>query len=916
LIIGSTHACFSAYQARLQEAKINLSYADNVASAVKQLLNDDSIDGLCYCWGPNLETSGPESIDNDWRQHYAQLLKLVKDLDTSPLTKRPLRLWLVTYGGQWLDGDSADDIGEASLASSTLWGFGRVLLNELPRLRTTLVDLALDEADSVSALIDEWLAWDSAANEHQVAYRNGKRHVRRILAEDPHGFGDNNFELKITEYGLFEHIKPVPIADSLPIGDQIRIEIRSVGLNFKDVLNALGLLKRHAEEAGIAYEELPLGFEAAGVVVARGEQAEFDVGDEVMLSNLGCMKRYLTIPSIAAVKKPHAISFDQAASLPTAYITAYYSLNRLAQIKRGDRVLIHAAAGGVGQAAVQLAQAAGAEVFATASPGKWDHLHAQGITHISNSRTLEFASEINDATHDCGVDIILNSLSGDFIEANLSCIAEGGRFIEIGKLGAWSQEQIQQARPDIDYHNFDLSELPEEELNRLNHDILERIGTLITEGTISDLPTTPYTLDEIDEAFSVLSRGANIGKLTLRITNNTDQLPHFQVQADKTYLITGGYGALGKVVSKQLADLGARHIALVSRSKPTQDTLSEIDNALGNNVNVTHLQADIGDKESVTRLFDELRQTPFPLVGIFHAAGVLADLPLAKQDITAFEQVFAAKVRGTYLLHQASLTLPNVPGLYGFSSVAAVLGSAGQGNYAAANAFIDQLAIRRQALGLPAKSINWGPWREVGMAAEMTEQQRKSLEGRGIHFLSPRRAMHTMMRIMARPETQHMIGEFDWNRYVENQTAPDLLYEKVTGRGEFEDARIRIEELKAMPVAERNLMLRELLRDKIAMVLHLDNAEQVGIDARFSELGLDSLVAVELKNTLEAMFEIQLPSSLIFDYPSLPTLSAFLSEQLGSRTEAEVADEKQQRCVAEMSDDEVEDELMSLGGSL
>ena len=298
------------------------------------------------------------------------------------------------------------------------------------------------------------------------------------------------------------------------------------GLNFKDVLNALGILKRHAEATGNEYRELPLGFEGAGTVLAVGPDAEFAVGDEVIVSHLGCLRKRVVVPSDMVVRKPRNITFADAAGLPTAYVTAYYALHTLAGIKAGDRVLIHAAAGGVGQAAVALAKLAGAQIFATASSGKQRFLREQGIEHVLNSRTLDFADEILERTAGAGVDIVLNSLNNDYIPAGLDVLATNGRFVELGKIGIWSQDEVHAKRPDVRYYNFDLSELPEHDLQQINKQILETVIGLLENGSITPITTTSYSLDEIEEAFGVLSRGANIGKLVIDLRDRDALDPH------------------------------------------------------------------------------------------------------------------------------------------------------------------------------------------------------------------------------------------------------------------------------------------------------------------------------------------------------------------------------------------------------
>jgi NADPH:quinone reductase-like Zn-dependent oxidoreductase/acyl carrier protein len=583
------------------------------------------------------------------------------------------------------------------------------------------------------------------------------------------------------------------------------------------------------------------------------------------------------------VRKPATISFAEAAGLPTAYLTAYHSLCGLAPLKAGDRVLIHAAAGGVGQAALQLAKLAGAEVYATASPAKWPLLRAQGVEHIMNSRTVDFAEEVLGQTGGRGVDVVLNSLNKDFIPAGLSCLADGGSFIELGKIGAWSPEQVRAQRPDVRYHNFDLSELPEAELHQLTGRILRAVCGLIEAGDIGPVPASSYSLDETEEAFSLLSRGASTGKLVLSFDGPAAR-PASPVRLcpDETYLITGGLGALGRQAARKLAAEGARSLALASRSAPADGDLADLAAELGSEVELTVCQADISDERDVAAMMAKLSALGKPLGGVIHAAGVLADAPVASQTWDSIDKVFQAKVYGTWLLHQATATLPGLRFFVGYSSITAVLGWSGQSNYAGGNAFLDTLMQWRAAHGMPGLSVNWGPWAQAGMAAAMSDRHRRGAESRGLVFISPDEGARMLFKALALPPAQVIAGEFNWAAYAAGQPLDNALLHRVVpgGRRRGPAPAVDLAALKAMTKGDREAGLRALLQEKIAGVLRYDSAGEIGAGATFAELGLDSLAAVELKNALEAGLGIGLPTSALYDYPAIGPLAGFLGERL------------------------------------
>lgn len=879
LVVHHADDDLSALTQRAAECSVQLSYAATAQQAASLLRNHIPTD-VCWFWragdGPITESS----LRAECEHNYRDLLELLSQLDEVGFG-RDQRLWLVTERGQWLPGDVVDL--PARPAPATLWGFGHVLLNERPAYRVTMVDLPSDGGET--ELVTEWRTQD--AGEFQLAYRDGHRYARRLLPWRPARYGADNHALTIREYGRFTNITPVQVEDLAPVDDQIQVRVHAAGLNFKDVLNALGMLKEHAENQGIEYQPQPLGFECAGTVIAAGPAAEFEIGAEVIVNHAGLMRRRVTVPSAAAVRKPSRLTLTDAAGQASAYVTAYYALHHLAKIKKGDRILIHAAAGGVGQAAVQLARLAGAEVFATASPHKWPLLREQGVQHIMNSRTVEFADDIERETDGAGVDIILNSLNKEHIPAGLRSLAEHGRFIELGKVGVWTPEQVRVSRPDVSYHNFDLSELPEDEVVRLNKEILTIVADRITAGELDPITTTVYSLDEVDEAFGVLSRGANVGKLVISFVDQAAPEPReIIVKPDRTYLITGGLGAFGLVTADKLVSLGARHLALVSRHAVPAADVRQLHDRLSKLADVRVYQGDIGNAADVRRITEELAASPYPVAGVIHAAGGLADAPVSSQTWASIDRLFQAKVYGSWLLHEASGSFPELEFFVAYSSAAAVVGGASQANYAAANSFLDNLMHRRVRGGLPGLSINWGAMSQVGMSARLSEQHVKALEHEGVRFFSPARAMRALFTLLGGATVQLTAGECDWDRFVAAKPVANALYQELTRSDTETVEAINLDALLALPKDERLVDIDYFIRAKVAEVLHIPDVDDLDSHTDFAQRGLDSLVAVELKNALEAGFGTPLPASVAFDYPTAKQLAEFIDQQLASAAAA------------------------------
>ncbi|MGQ0839857.1 type I polyketide synthase [Actinokineospora sp.] len=865
LLVGRNE--FTAAE-RAERAGVRLSFA-RTAQDADTVLRTEAPTDVCWFWRPDNGPVTEPALRAECERNYRDLLSLLSRMDTGDQ-----RLWLVTERAQWLPGDTVDSA--ARPAAATLWGFGQTLLAERPELRATLVDLP-EGGDP--HLVDEWQARDGG--EFQLAYRDGNRHVRRLLATGPTGQDDANFALSIREFGRFANIKPVPVEDAAPVDTEIQVRVHAAGLNFKDVLNALGMLKEHAESLGVQYQPQPLGFECAGTVIAAGPAAEFEVGAEVIVNYAGLMQRRVTVPSAAAVRKPARLSQTEAAGLASAYVTAYYALHHLAKIKQGDRILIHAAAGGVGQAAVQLARAAGAEVFATASPHKWPVLRAQGVRHLMNSRTLDFTEQILRETDGAGVDIVLNSLNKDHIPASLRTMAPHGRFVELGKVGVWSPEQVAQAHPQVEYHNFDFSELPVAEVIRLNKEILTAVAGQIADGALNPITTTVYSLDEVEEAFGVLSRGANVGKLVIAfVDQDAPASREVAIRPDRTYLIAGGVGAFGLVTAEKLVSLGARRLALVSRTGAPPAEVAALLDRLRDRAEVTLYQGDVGNADDVRRINEELAAGPYPVGGVIHAAGESADAPVSAQTWESLDRLFQAKVYGGWLLHEAGESCPHLDFFVAYSGAAALVGGAGQASSAAADAFLDNLVQRRVRGGKPGLGVNWGPMSEVGTSARLGDEHADALDADGIKFFSPAKAMRTLVALLGGSTVQAAVGERDWNRVVLATPAVTALCEELVRAGVEDAEALDLDALAALPNDERLASIGQFVRAKVAQVLHFADLDDLDSHAEFAQMGLDSLVAVELKNALEAAFRIPLLASVAFDHPTARKLAGFIDKQL------------------------------------
>jgi myxalamid-type polyketide synthase MxaB len=578
----------------------------------------------------------------------------------------------------------------------------------------------------------------------------------------------------------------------------------------------------------------------------------------------------------AVMRIPKGVDQVTAASLPSVFWTAYHSLVQLAQLKAGERVLIQAAAGGVGLAAIQIAQSVGAEIFATASPGKWDYLKSQGIVHIMNSRTLDFADDILRATGGEGVDVVLNSLSGQAVERSFSVLKQGGRFVEIGRLGAGVPEEALR-RPDAKYFTFELGALiardPVESIRAG-----EQIRTLFETGALRPLPMTLFAIDNAAEAYRFMQQTKHVGKIVLTLAETST------VRGDASYLVTGGLGGLGLKVAEDLVEQGARHVVLAGRSAPSLEAQQAIEELRATGASVTAMQADVSCASDVARLVGAC-QALAPLGGIIHAAGVLDDGVLAQQTAERYARVMAPKICGGWELHRLTRGIP-LDFFVCFSSMASLTGSPGQANYAAANAFLDSLTTMRRAEGLPAVSIQWGPWAEVGMAAGLEF-------GSGIEKLSVDDGLEAL-RALVKPRrgTRGEIGvmKVRWDVYAKRlPSAESLNYlSAVLDRsrgGALASRDDFLETLRSAPEAARRQLLVQHIHEAVRLVLGLGESFEIKDSQAWTDFGVDSLMMVEIKNRLERSLRLTLPIELLLRDVSIQKVAEFA---LGKLTEATV----------------------------
>ena len=791
------------------------------------------------------------------------LVQGIADADAAP----EKGLWFVTRGAQVLERERT-----GQLAGAALWGLGKVVAREAPQLQSRMLDLDPEAAEPQAVLANELLFPDS---ESHVAHRRGRRQAARLVRT---GAGverlalpdDADWVLAPDEGGAIETLRMQPLAARVLEPKEVRVAVEACGLNFLDVFRAMGLV-----------EEGLLGEEFCGRIVETGSDvAGVSAGDRVAGFAFGTFGPEVVTREELVALAPPDVSAAALATIPSVFVTSVLSYE-LAGLKAGDRVLIHAGAGGVGLAAIQLARASGAEVFATASAPKQAYLRSLGVEHVFDSRSTAFGRDILEATGGAGVDVVLNSLTGEgFIEASLACLAQGGRFVELARRDILSEDEMAAIRPDVAYSILDLYTLKQQDPARPGAALREVLARIAT-GELAPLMHTRWPLAETSAAMGFMRAARHIGKIVL----TTPPFRKGRLRPDGTYLVTGGLGGIGCALAEWLAERGAGSVVLNGRRPPDEAAEKAIEALRARGFRIEVEIADVTDTAALDEMLVRMDGTLPPLAGVIHSVGVLSDAALGNQSWESFETVLWPKMLGAWHLHRATAER-DLDMFVLFSSVAGILGNPGQANHAAANAFLDQLAAHRRALGLPGQAIAWGAWSELGEAEEQRERIAGRREASGTGWFTPEQGFKAFERLLRQDATSAVVAAVDWPVFGDSIGGrPPLFEDLLAGATDDGDDSSSSEDLLVQlgstPAAGREDLLVSFLQREVQAVLRLPSAPASAVG--FFDLGMDSLMAVELRNRLNRAFSdtYAAPNTLVFDYPTIADLARHLVDALG-----------------------------------
>ncbi|MEU5053203.1 SDR family NAD(P)-dependent oxidoreductase [Streptomyces sp. NPDC021096] len=791
----------------------------------------------------------------------ARVLGLVQEWLTEERFAASRMVFVTRNAVSATDGESVDD-----LAAAAVWGLVRSAQSENPG-RFALLDV--DGADDDFPGLLMGLPGLLAAGDQQFVVRDGDLRVGR-LARTASGGGllppaGEPWRLDAGAKGSLDGLVLAPCTEVLePLAPgQVRLEVQAAGLNFRDVLNALGM---YPGEAGL------LGAEAAGVVAEVGPGVTgLAVGDRVMGMVPGGFGPMAVVDERYVVGVPEGWSGVEAASVPLVFLTALYALKDLAGLRAGESILIHAGAGGVGMAAIQFAQHVGAEVFATASEGKWETLRELGIPddHIASSRSTDFEERFRQVTGGRGVDVVLNALAGEFVDASLRLMAPGGRFLEMGKTDIRDPEALTGVR----YRAFDLAEAGPDRTQEMLTELLE----LFARNVLRPLPVATWDVRRAGEAFRFMSRAQHVGKIVLTMPR--------QWAPEGTVLITGGTGGLGSELARHLvAERGVKHLLLVSRRGAEAPGAVELQAELiAHGADVTISACDTADADAVAEMVAAV-PAEHPLTAVIHTAGVLDDGVVTSLTPERLSAVLRPKVDAAWNLHRATESL-DLAAFTMFSSISGVMGSAGQGNYAAGNVFLDALAQHRAAQGLPAQSLAWGAWTQAtGMTGTLSEAEMQRIAASGVPPLTVEQGL-ALFDAATSCDDAHLvvIGPVSGSVRIPGEV-PAVLRGLVkagrrsaaTAAGGAGTAALLTRRLWELRDEERLRYAVNLVCGEAAAVLGHASAKAIEATQDFHNLGFDSLTAVELRNRLTTATGLRLPATLVFDYPTPTTLAEHL----------------------------------------
>ncbi len=897
---------------------VNATSQDHVDKVLDFVNTQGQFEGIIYAWGLDLPGNAHlsvETIEHGESRASIMMMNIMRKLNETQYKKNP-NLWVLFSGSQQVAGlPELINLGQEGLR-----GVSRCIVNEFPNYLTTLVDFSDPVRDEeIGVLVDEIFANDRV---DELAFRGKKRFVNKLERISTDNIAQramksvqaegSAYTATISEYGVLDNIVLRQTPRRIPAAYEVEVTVKASALNFRDIMIAMGLLSDAAVEGGLFGRTF--GLECAGIVSAVGPNVtDIKVGDEVMATAPSCLGGFAYPLGVHCVKKPKHISWHEAASLPVVYTTAYFSLIHHCRLQKGERLLVHAAAGGVGIAAINIANAVGAEVYATVSTQeKRDYVIGLGVKpeNIMNSRTLSFADELMERTNGAGVDVVLNSLSGEAIFKSIRCLSPYGRFVEIGKTDIYRNSKLglQPFGNNLTYFGVDVDRLFKQKAEFGGRLFQESIDYFVEHG-FKPHPVTIFPIAKLADAFQFMGGARHIGKIIVSMEDKVEVLPPKEIRFDEhsTYLITGGASGFGLGVANWMTTKGCRNIVLLSRSgTKTDEEAATVQHMRDKGVNVMMAMGSVDNEQDMDRIFKEIKKTMPPLKGVQHAAMVLDDGSIPEITPERYMRVFKPKAVGCWLLHEATKDM-DLDHFVSYSSISAIYGNPGQVSYVGANSFLDNFSHWRRAQGLAACTINWGVIGDVGFVARSGKvggNVNELLYKQGWKSFSLKQATDILEDILLTNPVQRVATDSDWEMigdfFPHSATSSrfaHLVNEKKLSAGTSVgtgDRALKATLLEAAPEERYKLLLDQLV-DTFARVLGT-TSDKLDASEPVTKYGLDSLMANQIRNWVQSNVGIDYSMMKIMRGPSMEEMTEQIIDELpgGSAakdSEAEVKSE-------------------------
>ncbi len=840
---------------RIKEKLNGRDYCSFVNS-IKEFSNSLNVEKIIYLYGldENNELNSSMLVSNQ-SQTGKDLITMMNILNNQNLSPK---IYIVTNGVEQVIGDQK----KTSPISAPIWGMIRVAMNEFPNIKIKLIDLSFSPSENEIGNLLKEIELDEG---EEVSLRGKDRFIHVLEKSEPEILLERSkkkvnalghpFNTVLGSNKVLDSIMLREFNKKEPEDDEVEIKVYASSLNFRDIMLGMGMLNDEAIEGGLFGKNL--GLECSGEVTRVGINVkDFKEGDKVIALSSNSLSGITYAKECYVVKKPEHFTFEEAATILTVYLTSYYSLNYLCRLKKGDRVLVHAGAGGVGIAAIRLAQVFGAEVFATVgSEEKRKYLKNIGVDHVFNSRDLRFKDEIMKITQGKGIDIVINSIAGKAITQSINCLAPFGRFVEIGKRDIYENKRIE-LKPfgnNLAYFAVDVDRLLKQK-PEFSKELIREFMQLFYDKKLFPHPYEKFSVSNVKDAFLFLSQSKQIGKVVVSMEGEIEVLPSKEIRfkQNAAYLVTGGCGGFGIHIAYHMAERGAGTIVLMGRSgvkgKEEEILVQKMQN-LGTQVIIA--KGDVTKELDVLRTVNDLENKKIPLKGIIHAATIFDDATILNLDEDRYMNVVIPKMLGAWNLHKATLNC-DLDYFVMFSSISAVYGNPGQANYCAGNIFLDKFAYYRRSLGLPANTINWGVIGEAGFVSK-NEKVHDILKSQGWTAFTLQEADKIFDRILLDNPIQQIAIDVDWTKVGEffpnnknSERFGSLIKDDLEGNGSHSKNKDSIKYLlQNVPLEDQKAMLSDELKRVIARILGTDE-NKVELDTPISNMGIDSLMATQL----------------------------------------------------------------------